>query len=255
MKNCLFKVCHAINYIITRKNPIKIHSPFLYNMYLNAYKTNYDIPNELLDYENKLKHSNEPLRFQSLGANKRFIETTISYWHRKISCSLNKRLFIIGLAQYFKTNKILELGGGFGFTSALLAMSNTDLEVYTIEGVDDLCKQLLKLKNRLKIDNLHVYNLEFDEAIDEFISKNIKFEIIIIDGSHTYEATLNLINKITKIIAPLSIVILDDINYSYSMYSAWKNIKKIDFFEVKIERYNYGLLIKNSNLSQQFLKI
>src|SRR5690606_25611395 len=143
MKNCLFKVCHAINYIITRKNPIKIHSPFLYNMYLNAYKTNYDIPNELLDYENKLKHSNEPLRFQSLGANKRFIETTISYWHRKISCSLNKRLFIIGLAQYFKTNKILELGGGFGFTSALLAMSNTDLEVYTIEGVDDLCKQLL----------------------------------------------------------------------------------------------------------------
>ena len=165
-------------------------------MYLNAYKTNYDIPNELLDYENKLKHSNEPLRFQSLGANKRFIETTISYWHRKISCSLNKRLFISGLAQYFKTNKILELGGGFGFTSALLAMSNTDLEVYTIEGVDDLCKQLLKLKNRLKIDNLHVYNLEFDEAIDEFISKNIKFEIIIIDGSHNYEATLNLINKI-----------------------------------------------------------
>lgn len=256
MRNICFRFYHSLQYYLTKKNPINLHSPFLYQLYLKTFRIHYRIPQQLISYQNKLSQCNDSIEFQSIGANKKFIKTKVNKWEKRISTKLQKRSYIIGLAEYFNAKNILELGGGFGKTSAMLSLSLPYTEIYTIEGVTLLNNYITNLKNELNLINLHNFNLDFNTAIDKFIKENKKFELIIVDGSHHYEATINIINQLPAILSEPSIVILDDINYSRNMYLSWKEIiKNNDFFDVKWERNSYGLLIKNSNMSKQFIKI
>lgn len=256
MGNTFFRFYYSLQYYLTKKNPINLHSPFLYQLYLKTYRMDYRIPQQIVSYQNKLSKCTEYIEFQSIGANKKFIKIRVNKWQKRISTKLQKRRYIIGLAEYFHAKKILELGGGFGKTSAMLSLSLPLTEIYTIEGITVLNNYITNLKNELNLVNLYNFNLDFNTAIDKFINENKKFELIIVDGSHHYEATINIINQLPAILQEQSIVILDDINYSRSMYRAWKEIiKNNDFFDVKWERNGYGLLIKNPNISKQVLKI
>lgn len=256
MKDIFFRIYYSLKYFFTKKNAINIHSPYLYKLYLKTYRINYKIPKELIVYEHTLSKSNDYIEFQSIGSNKKYIKTKIKKWQKRISAKTQKRTFIVGIAEYIESQKILELGSGFGITSALLSLSLPNVEIYTVEGVAVLNNYITNLKNSLQLKNLYNYNLDFNVAIDKFIEENKKFELIIIDGSHDYESSIQIINKIPSILSDKSIVILDDINYSRSMYKAWeKIIKDNEYFEVKWQRGSYGILIKNTDLSKQYLKV
>ena len=83
MRNVFFRIYYSLQYYLTKKNPINLHSPFLYQLYLKTYRTDYKIPQQLVSYQNKLSKRNEYIEFQSIGANKKFIKTRVNKWQKE----------------------------------------------------------------------------------------------------------------------------------------------------------------------------
>ena len=82
----------------------------------------------------------------------------------------------------------------------------------------------------------------FDDAFKNNVS-NKKFDVVYIDGNHTYEATINYFNLLLKNNTNQnSVLIFDDIYWTPQMTAAWEEIKKHPAVTITIDLYKVGLV-------------
>ena len=100
---------------------------------------------------------------------------------------------LIALCQAAQPKRILELGCGYGYTSACMAWGLPDVHIDTIdadiEHVKLACENIEKLELAKKIK---VHCGYFDDVIEKL---NKSYDLIFFDG---YEPSLTLLKKLTK---------------------------------------------------------
>ena len=88
---------------------------------------------------------------------------------------------------------------------------------------------------------LTLVNVSFDDYFkNEIANKN--FDLVYIDGNHTYGATSNYFNELLKITNENSILIFDDIYWSEEMAKVWQEIKNHAAVTLSIDLYKMGLI-------------
>ena len=149
----------------------------------------------------------------------------------------------------FKVERILELGTSVGIGTMFLARTNAKAKVTTVEGCPETSKFAKSEFAKRKIANVNFINDNFDHLFDSHVLNGQKFNLFIMDGNHTYEATLRYFDHIVKNhCGQKSIIVIDDINWSRDMYRAWKEISaemqdslRLNLFRMGIIFSGYGL--------------
>ncbi len=143
----------------------------------------------------------------------------------------------------FKVESILELGTSVGVGTMFLARTNAKTEVTTIEGCPETCKFAKSEFAKRKIANVNFINDDFDHLFDCQALNGQKFDLSLIDGNHTNEATLRYFNNIVKnYCGQKSIIVIDDINWSRDMYRAWKEISAKMQDSLRLNLFRMGII-------------
>ena len=149
----------------------------------------------------------------------------------------------------FGIETALELGTSIGVGTMFLSKTNPKVKVTTVEGCPETYKFAKNEFAKRKIANVSFINDNFDHLFDSNVLNGQKFDLSLIDGNHTYEATHKYFNHIVKNhCKQKSIIVIDDINWSRDMYRAWKEISaemqdslRLNLFRMGIIFSGYGL--------------
>jgi len=260
----------AIGYIkwwIGSKNLHGIHSPFLFKFVRDCVYSK----DELSKFQNieqireQLLQNQNVLTFTDYGAGslrdrQRALGTDTTK-RRKISQiaknSLQQKKFcrlLHRIVNYFQVNTVLELGTSLGITTSYMAIGDRLPMIYTVEGAKAIAENAQQVFDRQNLKNICLFTNTFEEYF-QTISTDTKFDLVIIDGNHRGDATLKYFNLLIQHIHNGSVLILDDIRWSESMYKAWGAITESSHATVTLDLYKLGIVFFNKNLSKENFKI
>ena len=143
----------------------------------------------------------------------------------------------------FGVKSAVELGTSIGIGTMFLAKVNPKINVTTVEGCPETYKFARQEFTKRKIGNVRFINDNFDHLFDSNALDSQKFDLAVIDGNHTYEATLKYFNHIIKNhCGQKSIIVIDDINWSRDMFRAWKEISSSMHKSVRLNLFRMGII-------------
>ncbi len=149
------------------------------------------------------------------------------------------------LLKYKPSFNILELGSCLGLSTLTMCLSSPLAKITSIEGN----LQFIEIANELvkKYPNVKLKNQLFDEYLSNLGTE--KYDFIIIDGDHSYEATMKIMNTLKHHLSANCLILLDDIHWSSGMVRAWNEIKNWKEFKCSLETLRWGLLFSDNRLT------
>lgn len=138
------------------------------------------------------------------------------------------------IAKNNDTTNAVELGTAFGVGT--LTLSKTCRKVTTIEKS---IERYTFTKDKFRF----IDNVEFvrGEIIDNFKLFDYA-DLIFIDAHHEGPALLSYFNEAKKRCYQEAIIIIDDINYSKDMQTAWRIIKRMKGIDLIYDTYYWGIV-------------
>jgi predicted O-methyltransferase YrrM len=92
-------------------------------------------------------------------------------------------------------------------------------------------------------DSFTVMNMLFDQAIDELIEAEERFDCVFIDGQHEQEATLHYAERVRPLMNEGSCFVFDDIYWSDGMNQAWKELCRMESFSHTVDLLYKGICV------------
>ena len=163
--------------------------------------------------------------------------------HSKYSSLLHK------IINYYNYKSVLELGTSLGITTSYLAKANT--EVVTIEGCNEISKIATSTFNKLSLKNIKLIMGEFNNVLPNLLSNSKPFDMILIDGNHKYQATVDYFEMLVNNINENSLIVFDDIHWSDEMEKAWNEIKNDKRVSISIDIFQLGLIFFRKGINKQ----
>ncbi len=150
-----------------------------------------------------------------------------------------------GAAQYLEIGTNLGVSGSY-ILSAIKDKKNCKFT--TMEGLPALCK--IASGNFSKIagaDSFEVIQGLYDQTFPELMSREIKFDVMFIDGYHKKKPTLEYYEKLKNHSSDQAVFVFDDINWDDEMKDAWQIIKNDPKANFVIDLYKLGIVIIDKN--------
>jgi len=235
-----------------------LHSPFMYNLATRCFydKTKYDDYQKLKAYHQFLSQQNETIEIDDLGAGSKKFQSD----KRKIKdishisgSSLKDMKIYYRLSKYFKPKNILELGTSLGKATYSLGLGNPQADIITVEGDENLAGFSRLLLKKEKI-NAQVINQDFNSFLKNLNQTKKQFDLILIDGNHRYQPTLNYFEKLQKHIHNDTVVLIDDIYWTDEMKQAWQKLKEHPAVRQSVDTFHFGMLFfRKQQFKQNFM--
>jgi predicted O-methyltransferase YrrM len=211
--------------------------------------------------ENKRKellNDRRTIAFQEMGAgfNEKIILTSknVVSGNRKVShiakSSLSNKTqgqLLFKIVNHFNRKNILEFGTSLGVSTSYLASANSKSKITTVEGNYAVSRLAVSVFESLYLKNIDAICMDFNDFIESEKFKNIgEFDMVYLDGNHTYAATLKYFDAIKTRLTKDAIVILDDIYWSEEMNNVRLSIDLYDlgilFFDKTIEKKDLAII-------------
>ncbi len=220
-----------------------IHSPTLYEFFkftLDQKRLYYDF--ELLDrVRYQMKKNQQELKVSTYGAGSKVFDVSASIHHlvsRTLSPKeVSRQLYRMNI--FFQSEHCLELGTCLGLNSMAMAQSCVG-KLTTIEAHSDYYAFAKQLFETYRIENIDLHRGLFTEIMPELPQEH--YDLIFIDGDHTYLSTLELIDFCKPLLSSQGVIVLSDIHWSAGMYRAWKEILHDPDFSISIDLFHAGIL-------------
>ncbi len=231
-----------------------IHSPFVFDFVNTVLRK--DIPSDVKEIitgvRKNMAASNELIRVKDLGAGSQYMSSS----HRRLS-DISRRStvrnrygrILHNIAVKYNGKNILELGTSVGISTIFMALGAPASRIKSIEG----CKQLAEVAKRnianCNIDNIDIITGDFDSQLDDMRDLGFIPSMVFVDGNHRKEPLLKYFVFLKELLTTESVIIFDDINYSYEMNEAWNEIKSdlqvslsIDIFQMGFVFFRKGMI-------------
>ena len=144
----------------------------------------------------------------------------------RASKDLHADRLLAALVRVRNPGLVIELGTNVGLSGTYMASAMSDHgRLKTIDQSADrqaLAKQLFRAAGI--DDRVDVITGSFVECLDD--AAGAGFGIVFIDGDHTYDATLWLVDSLLSYAVVGSVLVLDDINHSAQMRRVWAELRR-----------------------------
>lgn len=236
-----------INYRFSSFTEHDLHSPFLYNFYMELIRNTYPFKDfeELDTIRKKLILNHQEINITDFGAGSK----TLSSNKRKVSDIAQKGIaqkkqaeFLYRLLNKFNPTHIIELGTSIGLTTLYFSKVVPKSTIYTIEGCPDLFQFSQNLFKEHSANNIISINGNFNKELPALLNKLPQLDFLYIDGNHTYDATMLYFNLALEKKHPGTILVFDDIYWSDGMEKAWKEICAHPQVRLSLDLFQFGIV-------------
>ncbi len=244
-----------LTYRRKRLNAHGIHSPFVFEFYNEILKkaSQNNCPS-IEKLRKSLKQNNQKITVTDLGAGSKHTrqnERSIASIAKHAAISKKYGQLMNRLVEFYKIKNILELGTSLGIGTAYLAQTKLKSIVTTVEGCPEIYKQALKNVKQLGLLNVEVYNEAFEDRLVKLAEKQPVYDLIYIDGNHTYEATLNYFEFAMNHTHDHAFIVFDDIHWNEEMEKAWQKICEAKKINVSMDLFRLGIVLKRPGQRKQ----
>jgi len=242
----IFATKSYFSFLLKSSNQHGIHSPFVYDLITKCFynKKKYSEYLDISSFRKSLLNSKDTITVEDFGAG----SLKFSSNERKISdiakiagASFSESKLFFRIVNYFSPKSILEFGTSLGISTFTFNKANNKSEITTIEGSKSIYNWNIPNLGKYNFANTSFLNILFDDYL-KTIDNNKKFDLIFIDGNHSYSATIKYFETLRKHTHNDSIIIFDDIHWSEGMDRAWKEIIKNEDVRVSIDTFHFGVV-------------
>jgi len=234
-----------IKFLIKSNNQHGVHSPFVYNLLTKCFynKSSFKAYQTLKAYRHQLYENHSTISVTDFGAGSRVFKSdqrAISKIAKNAGITDKRAQLLFRIVNYFKSEKILELGTSLGIATTALSIGNPKGKVITVEG----CPETAKIANQ-QFETFELHNIDLRISTFETELSTLKsqvFDFIYVDGNHQKEATLNYFEILLNSVHNNSVIVFDDIHWSKPMTEAWQQIKKHPKVTLTIDTFSWGFV-------------
>ena len=253
MVHTLHRLSKFLQYQKRAKSKYYLHSPFLYQFYLNVLEsTDIEALHKLKYQHTSLLNSQEIVQIEDMGAIPGSTHRRVADLARTASMPQHYGKVLYNLVKYFKPHTILELGTCLGVGTSYLSSASPTAAITTIEGsrtLSNIAKQNFETWGLSNITTLHA---NFDELLPKVLASSSPFDLVFIDGNHRYEPTLRYFHLLIEHAQSGTILIFDDIYWSKEMTNAWQTIKADPRISLTIDIYRFGIcFLRHESLAKE----
>jgi predicted O-methyltransferase YrrM len=232
---------YFINYQWRAKTKYYLHSPFVYQFYLNVLEGPEDEKLKDIDkLRSQLHLNNSSITIKDFGTGNNSTKT-ISNLESKVATQKKYGHLLYRLVKYFKPAHILELGTSIGLSSSYMALASEKAAVISLEGSGSLIETAKKNYAALGIKNVSNYEGDFDLLLPEILKNQPAPGLVFFDGNHRKDATLRYFTLCLEKSHAESIFIFDDIHCSKEMNEAWTEIKSHSQITLALDVFQFGI--------------
>ena len=229
-----------------------IHSPFVFEFIEKVLNDRKEYPAyiQIEQLREELLRNKTKLKIEDLGAG-----SSVNGGSRRSISDITKNAakakkwgqLLFRMAQYYKTENILELGTSLGISAAYLASGNPQGKLITLEGANAIASIAARNFNKLGLRNIELISGDFDNALPTVIVSNqLKpdelFDMVFVDGNHRKEPTLRYFEMLLPAMANASVIVFDDVHWSLEMEEAWKRICDDPRVMLSVDLFFIGLV-------------
>ena len=233
-----------------------IHSPFAFDFITTILRK--DMPEgrkaAVKCIRKRMEGSKTVLAVNDLGAG----SGTLSASRRRM-CDIARRSsvhhrygkILHNLASACDGQNILEMGTSLGVSTLYLALGAPSSKIVSIEGCPELSAIAESNFLQAGVENIEVLRGDFDKVLPELKNTGFEPSLVFVDGNHRKEAVLKYFTLLKELIRDNSVIIFDDINYSFEMNEAWKEIKSDLQVSLSIDLFQMGLVFFRKGIVKQ----
>lgn len=238
----VFEAKSYFKFWLKSQNQHGIHSPFVFKFVSECiYDTSkYEEYTELNSFIKKLINSDTEINVDDYGAGSHKLKQNkrkVSDMAKIAGSNFDESKLFFRISKYFKPQNILELGTSLGIATKSFATGYKS-NIVSIEGSKEIYEYN---KLNFKKSDIEFKNCLFDDYLQN-LKKDKTFDLIFIDGNHTYDATIKYFNILKKHIHNDSVIIFDDIYWSEEMNKAWKEIMLDTDVTLSIDGFSLGFV-------------
>lgn len=255
IKQKLFQIIQFVHYFLVARywKGHGVHSPFVYEfvrevVYGKKNRNNYQ---QIIKVKKGLTKNQQTIELEKMGAASAAMKTSMQKIGRIASVAGIRNKYgklLYNIIAHYKPAKVLELGTNLGISTLWMAMASKDSKIFTIEGQQGLLNAAKDFTQKASVSNIDYIHGNFDVVLPEILDKK-EFDIVFIDGNHTYEATLRYFQLLIENVPETAMLIFDDIYWSAGMKKAWCEIKADSRVVVSIDLFQFGIVLKNEKLT------
>ena len=243
MIDTIHRVKEFLSYQQRAQTKYYIHSPFVYQFYLNVLEgIDSDQLQQIKTLHSRLVQNYDKILVNDMGASPGTKEKIVSDLAAKASMPYKYGSVLFHLVKYFSPHTIIELGTCLGIGTAYMAAASTSAHITTIEGSKSLTELAGQNFNKLKLHNIDQLTGNFDDLLPEVLSYIDRVDMAFIDGNHRYEPTLRYFELLMAKANEKTILIFDDIYWSTEMTEAWEKIKQDKRVSLTLDIYRLGIV-------------
>jgi len=256
----LFRIYSYLQYTLHAQNAHGVHSPFVYALIRDVLPHHSSNVGEQLEaLRSAWAESDEVVTLQDLGAGygaDGLGMRTLPLREVIKSSARGRRSgeLLHRLCAHQQPAAALELGTNLGFSAAYqasaLSAGSTFTTVEGSKGILPYAQQVLALAQPACTTNL--VHSSFDSYLNTLPANSLDY--VLLDGNHTYEATLRYVRLLLPTLRHGALLVLDDINWNAQMRRAWREVQALLEVTVSIDLFHMGLCyMRRPQAKQQFV--
>jgi len=244
----LFQIQSYLKFLWYSKNEHAVHSPFVFSLLTKCFYDKKSKPEYLIlkKYRKSLLENKNFIEVTDFGAGSRVFKSNrrqVSKIAQTAGISPKRAELLFRVTNYFKPEKILEIGTSLGLASSAIALGNKESFLLSLEGCQNTQSVAENLFNHQFPDfNFDFVNSEFSKFLKDGSANIYDWDLIYFDGNHSKKATLEYFELLLPTINNDSVWIFDDIHWSEDMEEAWKMIKTHPQVKVTIDTFQWGFV-------------
>lgn len=247
----LKRILAFISHWFSSKTRHGTHSPFVYALVDQCLYQKMEIPSRIRAHFDDLKRIDEHVSGVDYGKGEE-VSYSIGQLARQSASRDFEAETLAKLVNYHRFQNILELGGNLGKAATYMASVNSECQIVSVEGNEGLAQYMSRSLKNLDLKNVAVVHNTFDAFFKE---NQTKFDMVFIDGDHSYEPTLRYFEHSKKILNGPGPIVLHDIYWSRGMTEAWERIKADETATVTIDLFFFGLVYFRPEQRKQHFSI